>query len=276
MTNTSFDKVAQYYGSFNEWSRLESPAGRLEFARVTDLVQKHLPPPARVLDLGGGPGRYSLFMSWRGYRMALADLSPEQIAFARTKVKEHGFGDGIESMEVVNAIDLSRYQDASFDGVLSLGPFYHLVDAADRQKAAKEVARVTRKDGLIFVAFLPRLTGAAGLLDRAASHPEQVGEKTVDYALRTGVFHNAAGQGFQEGYFMPSSEIEALFAACGVRKVSIQSITGIATGREDSFWKIQSTNPRLFDRVCEALELTASEPSVVETCDHALFIGRLE
>lgn len=38
-----------------------------------------------------------------------------------------------------DARDLSRWDDCSFDAVLSLGPFYHLPDPLDRAQAAREL-----------------------------------------------------------------------------------------------------------------------------------------
>lgn len=58
-----------YCESGREEGRLEDPqrAGPLEFARTVELLQRHLPPPpASVLDVGGGPGAYSRRLLERG------------------------------------------------------------------------------------------------------------------------------------------------------------------------------------------------------------------
>ncbi len=53
-------EILSYYEGFDENDRLTTGAGQLEFARMQELVQRSLsPPPALVLDVGGGPGRYS-------------------------------------------------------------------------------------------------------------------------------------------------------------------------------------------------------------------------
>jgi len=54
-------------------------------------LQEHLPaPPARVLDCGGGPGRYSIELARRGYGVTLFDLSPECLRLAQSKAQEAG------------------------------------------------------------------------------------------------------------------------------------------------------------------------------------------
>jgi hypothetical protein len=56
------------YGEFREDIRLASGPGALEFARTQEILLRHLPPPpAVVLDLGGGvpygPGWYSAWLA---------------------------------------------------------------------------------------------------------------------------------------------------------------------------------------------------------------------
>jgi ubiquinone/menaquinone biosynthesis C-methylase UbiE len=83
---TKLDKVRAYYGSFDEWGRLDSPEGVRELARALEFLEEKLAPGARVLDLGGGPGRYTIELARRGHRVVLADLSPAQLEIARRKL----------------------------------------------------------------------------------------------------------------------------------------------------------------------------------------------
>ena len=53
-------------------------------------------------------------------------------------------------------------KDASADGVLLLGPLYHLTERADRLKALREAHRVLRNGGRVFAAAISRF---ASLMD---------------------------------------------------------------------------------------------------------------
>ena len=44
----------------------------------------------------------------------------------------------------------------SFDVVLNMGPFYHLITKEQREKCLKECLRVLKKDGLLITAYIPR------------------------------------------------------------------------------------------------------------------------
>lgn len=54
----------------------------------------------------------------------------------------------------VNALDLSMFEDQSFDFVLCLGPLYHLSSVKDKMRCVQEAKRVCKKDGIIFFAYI--------------------------------------------------------------------------------------------------------------------------
>ena len=80
--------VADYYDQNPEleWNRLvTSPYRRMEYEVVLYFLEQFLPPAGHILDLGGGPGRYAVYLAKRGYQVTLVDLAPENIRFAREK-----------------------------------------------------------------------------------------------------------------------------------------------------------------------------------------------
>ena len=69
--------VREFYDSDvqREWRRLAEPLCQIEFASTLRLVEKYFPPTGRVCDIGGGPGRYTVALARRGYRVTLVELS---------------------------------------------------------------------------------------------------------------------------------------------------------------------------------------------------------
>lgn len=53
-----------------------------------------------------------------------------------------------------NALDLSMYEDNTFDMTLVLGPLYHLFKEEERDKVIEEAIRVTKSGGIIYYAFI--------------------------------------------------------------------------------------------------------------------------
>ncbi len=66
-----------YYERGMERERLSDGRGDLEFTRTTEIVLRRLPAaPAVVADIGGGPGRYTLWLASLGYQVEHRDLMP--------------------------------------------------------------------------------------------------------------------------------------------------------------------------------------------------------
>ena len=67
------DPVRQYYAAFGEmeWDRLDRDEGVIEFVVNTHFLAGYLPAGGRVLDLGGGPGRYANWLAEQGHRVVL-------------------------------------------------------------------------------------------------------------------------------------------------------------------------------------------------------------
>jgi SAM-dependent methyltransferase len=146
------DAMRAYYARGEERARLQDGHGRLEFERTTEILARHLPaPPARLADIGGGPGRYALWLAERGYEIEhrdLIELHVEQLSASLTS--EHRV-----STAVGDARELAL-PDESVDAVLLLGPLYHLSHRADRVTALNEARRVVRPGGVVFAAAISR------------------------------------------------------------------------------------------------------------------------
>lgn len=73
-----------------EWNRLDAGAqARLEGIITRYALGRHLPAAEsgiRVLDAGGGPGRYTIALAEQGYHVTLLDLSPRLLDLARCKI----------------------------------------------------------------------------------------------------------------------------------------------------------------------------------------------
>ena len=268
---TRQDRVCAYYGAFDEWSRLDTAEGAFEFGRTLDLLKSHLAPDSRVLDLGGGPGRYAAELVRWGHRVVLADIAPTLLNEARKRFEACGVTAGIESIDEINATDLGRYEDASFDTVLALGPFYHLVSETERSNAAREIHRVLRPSGLAFVAFIPRQSGIAGLIQRAAANPAQVTPEVFRAAADTGVFRNATDTGFQEGYYAAPNESEGLLRDTGFEIADVVSLRSIAHGLGEELARLDGPLREVVERVAAGC---CRQPEVIAAGGHALTVAR--
>ena len=222
-----------------EWQRMERH--RTEFAVTLRALDAHLPAaPARVLDCGGGPGRYAIALAQRGYEVTLFDLSPELLVMAREKAAEAGVT--LHGFEQGTATDLSRFAADSFDAVLLMGPLYHLLDEAERRQALAEAYRVVKPGGPVFAAFITRY---AAHIDAVARYPARAFEQAQDYCqiAQTGLLpphpDGDAADGDAAGgavaftaYFAHPTEVAPLCGSVGFDVLTVLGVEGVVSGRE--------------------------------------------
>lgn len=265
---TDFNRIRAYYQHFDEDHRLQNDAsGRLEYEMTMQIMQEHLPEKGRILDLGGATGAYSFPLAEMGYEVWLADLSETLLDIARKKDTKNV----LKGCNIVNATDLSIYADGFFDAVITFGPFYHLTEEGERQKAVREIHRVLKPAGKVLATFIPYLSGSIAIVDRYLFAPYQVNTENLNEVFSSGKFNNLAPVGFQEGYYAESEEMEQLFRAHGFQKQLMRSIRGFAYEKEERLYQIE--NPAMKAKIFDLIHQTAARKEIIETCGHAVYIG---
>jgi ubiquinone/menaquinone biosynthesis C-methylase UbiE len=271
------DAVRAYYASFGEqeWARLENPDdGAVEFAVTTHILDAFLPSRARILDIGGGPGRYAIWLAQRSHRVVLADLSPELLEIARDKIRQAKVGDNVKQVIEADARDLSRWGSDSFDAVLCLGPFYHLPDPTDRERAAVELNRVLCSEGLAFVALMPRYA----FLRRTLAIPDErrhlAQPDFVAHLLEDGVFANDIPGRFTNGYGVHPEEVAPFFEQYGFDTQALLATEGITANNQRCLVELAGSDPTTYQAAFEVVVNTASDPSILGMAGHLLYVGK--
>jgi len=145
------ERIQKTYEIFNEDTRLNrSKAARVEFLTNVRYIEKYLTESSKILDIGAGAGEYSIYFARKGYEVSAIELSENNINSFKRKVLSDDKIDLVQG----NALDLSRYQDHSFDVVLLFGPLYHLKKNEDKQRCISEAKRVCKPNGKLFFTFI--------------------------------------------------------------------------------------------------------------------------
>lgn len=139
-----------YTDSCDEENRLQSRHGSIEFLTTTKYVEKYLTKGCRILEIGAGTGRYSLYYAKQGYDVTAIEYVQHNLDILLSQIS-----DNMKlRAEQGDALDLSRFSDDTFDVTLCLGPLYHLYEREDQEKAIKEAIRVTKPGGMLAIAYL--------------------------------------------------------------------------------------------------------------------------
>lgn len=150
--NKHKDIVINKYSDYDEDARLDSTrAHNLEYLTTMRYIQKYLKPGAKILEVGAATGRYSITLAKMGYDVTAVDLTPKYVEIMKRKSRR------LKNFRcmVGDALDLSAFDDGTFDMVLNLGPMYHLFNNRDKKRAINESIRVAKRGGICMFAYLP-------------------------------------------------------------------------------------------------------------------------
>jgi ubiquinone/menaquinone biosynthesis C-methylase UbiE len=264
--------VISVYQKADEPGRLLEPLGQLEFERSKDIIKRYLsPPPALVLDVGGGSGPYSRWLAGRGYDVHLIDPVPRLVEEARRASRNQPEAP-IKSFRVGDARDLD-FADSKADGILMFGPLYHLVRRSDRIKALLEARRVLKKKGLLFAVGISRFASVIdGLVRGYIADPAFV--KVVAKDLQTGQHRNPTENPayFTDAFFHRPHELGQEVEAAGFQVLKLVSIEGFGYCVPDlePYWR----NPAHRQAFLETLRKIEEEPSLLGLGPHLMAIGQ--
>ena len=143
-----FNSIEEYYNKFNENRRLKSRHGQVEFNISMRYLLKYLKryEKPKIIDIGAGTGRYSIELENMGYDVVAVELVKHNLEVL------HASNPKIKAVQA-NVLNLSMFESESFDIAILFGPMYHLFEFKDKLKALQEAKRITKKGGLIFVAY---------------------------------------------------------------------------------------------------------------------------
>jgi SAM-dependent methyltransferase len=250
-------EIVSYYERGEEDQRLRSGTGRLEYWRTQDVLRRLLPASSRVLDVGGGSGVHAEWLIEEGHHVELVDPVPLHVAQAERIA-------GVTA-RLGDALALPC-PDNAFDVVLLMGPLYHLTDHAERVRALREAARVSR--GLVVCATINRCAPLHDTL-RAGRYFDPAVRARVEASVASGTHRPRGAEAlFTTAYFHTPDEIATESAEAGLDVVGQYGVEGAAwLMSEIDAWL--DDPPRRAD-VLSALRLTESVPTLLGVSGHLL------
>lgn len=263
----AIDEVRMHYDAdpAHEYARIDS---RPEFLLTMRFMQRHFRAGDRILDVGGGPGRYAHALAKLGCDVTLIDLSPENARFAREKADELGVrvtsldGDARRADEIV---------DGEFDHVLLMGPLYHLQDESDRAQAVRACLRRLKPGGTIWVSFILMF---AGMIYMMKFMPESIlDESVLIKECKQAVLdaESYAGLGFTNVFYIDQRAVEPFMAQFNLEKVHMFSQEGILSPCEQA---IMSASPEATAEWLNFAEKLADREELLSWAEHLMYVGR--
>ena len=147
-----YELLNKFYNEIcDEDIRLDAKHRQLEFLTTNRYIQKYLKPGCRILEVGAGTGKYSLYYAKKGYKVNAIEFVQHNLDILNKKITD--------DMDIIaeqgDAVDLSRFEENLFDIVLVLGPLYHLYTDDEINKCISEAKRVCKSNGVMMFAYIP-------------------------------------------------------------------------------------------------------------------------
>lgn len=118
--------------------------GRVRYELAARQLDRHLvPPPAKIIDVGGGAGHQALRLAERGYQVVLADPSEEMLrrAAERLEALAPAVRDRVELVHADAHHCLELYPPGGFDAVLCHGVVMYLPSTEPVVEVLSSLAR---------------------------------------------------------------------------------------------------------------------------------------
>jgi ubiquinone/menaquinone biosynthesis C-methylase UbiE len=265
-------EIVGYYEKGLEAGRLRGGAeGELEYVRTQEIIRRYLPPPPGViLDVGGGPGAYALWLAEAGYEVHLVDPVWLHLDQAREASAAQPMTP-IQSIRLGDARALESEND-SVDTVLLLGPLYHLPERVDRIAALSEAFRVLKPGGMLFAVGISRFASTlSGLIDGFLQ--DEAFFEIAKRDVRDGQHRNPTEKAsyFTTSFFHHPDELEAEIQETGFEVKFLLQVEGAAVFLQDL--GEQWTDPVLRERILETVRWLEAEPSTLGVTGHLLAVA---
>lgn len=270
-TEENISNVKAYYdeNALREWARFERHP--FEFLLTTHMMDHYIKPGDRILDIGGGPGRYAIYFAQKGCEVTLIDLSPEHIALACQKAQEAGVR---ITAHAESCLSLDELALGDFDHVFLMGPLYHLLHADDRVRAVEEALRYLKPGGVLYASFILAFAGIiydlknSGMIISDAGNPATA--SLIDAVVRG---ENYAGPAFTSACFFHQNHILPFMERFPLTKLHLFGQEGILAPNElDILQRDQAEIDCWLTLAKRFLEL----PELLSYSEHAMYIGRKE
>jgi len=128
--------VVESYENYREEERLSTNnARRIEFITTIRALDELIVDKKKILDCAAGTGVYAFYLADKGHEVTATDITPRHIEVIKEVAKNKPYE---MDTRVLDATDMRVFVDETFDVVLNMGPFYHLINEEDRKKCFEE------------------------------------------------------------------------------------------------------------------------------------------
>ena len=258
--------VVNSYENYREETRLTTNnARKIEFITTTRIFDEIIKSNCKILDCAAGTGIYSFWLADKGHNVTATDITPRHINVINQTLTTKNYS---MTTAVLDATDMSIFEDETFDIVLNMGPFYHLITEEQREKCLSECLRVLKKGGLLLTAYIPRYYVFQYV---AMSNDEYLDNNLAKQLVETGVLkHDDEKCFWTDTYYSSMEEMETMYNNHNLKIIDHFSQDGLAPLLSH---KVDDWDENQFKIWCDYHYSICRETSVLGSSNHVMIIG---
>lgn len=253
------DEIKDFYNVNNEDIRLKrTRVNNIEFLTTAKYLDNVCPQQSKILDACAGTGVYSFYLAEKGHKVVAGDLVESNVEFMKRKQEKDNVLDSIYTGSIT---DLSRFPDESFDVVLNLGSFYHLLKESKRKRSIEESLRVLKPNGVYFLSYINRYANIIKFRDEMKDKFDQFeGYLKNGYIDNNSIFYSSTPE-----------KIEML-----MEKFNLHQVHNVATDGMKFIIRetVNSFDDIEFKRYMKMHYQMCEVKSLLGYSEHALYVGK--
>jgi SAM-dependent methyltransferase len=257
------------YGE-KEWQRFDkSLTNRVNLLIHTHFLHRFVRPDDSVLEIGAGPGRFTIELARLGARVTVGDISPVQLSLNERMVAEAGLEASVVSRDIVDVVDLSKYSDGSFDAVVCYGgPISYALDRGDQ--AIASLLRTVKPGGHLLFSVMSLLGSTRRFLPGVIADANTFGIEVVNRVRETGDLVGEVALGHR-CHMYRWSELVTMLGNHPCRIVASAAANFLAVGNEETLQQI-SDDEEVWDTFMKWELEFCQQPGVIDGGTHIIAV----
>ena len=266
-------QMREFYDELGEaeWERLMgSPRARVSYVVHQRFLDRFINAGDQVLEVGAGPGRFTIELASMGAAIDVTDISPVQLELNRVHLGGTPSEAAVRSRAVLDICNTAHLPSDSYDAVVAYGgPLsYAFEQTAD---ALSGLVRILKPQGVIVASVMSLFGSWRYFLGAVVEDTKRAGEDANDLVLSTGDLRHFGTEHICKMF--RSDEIAELVAACGGTLLAMSANNWASLADPEVIAAIES-DPDRWSRFLDHEVRVCSQPGALDGGTHLLFAAR--
>lgn len=184
---------------------------------LLDPILDTIPHSGKILDAGGGTGKWTVYFAKKGFHVHLIDISKSMLDFASDRINDLQLNNNVTILH--GSICSLPFENQAFDFVFSeRNPVSHCGKREASYKAVMELYRVLKPTCFLWACVLNRIRKVAQLV-------MELDFKRAQELLKSGTMARSQNE---YTYYYLENELTELLANTGFRDIQIYPTTAMA------------------------------------------------